>query len=53
MPSFEELPAGCRFSDRCPLADEGCRRREQENVELSPGHWVRCGKCRELVKRDA
>ena len=53
MPSFEELPAGCRFSDRCPLADESCRRREQENVELSPGHWVRCGKCRELVKRDA
>lgn len=24
MPSFEEMPRGCRFAARCPYRDEGC-----------------------------
>lgn len=40
-----EVPnSGCAFADRCPIADEGCRRAEPEIVELSPGHGVACYK---------
>lgn len=37
-------PPGCRFSNRCALADQGCRRAEPPLVEVSPGHHVACFK---------
>ena len=44
MPSFEELPSGCRFSDRCPYAAEKCRVEKPEMIEISTGHAVRCNR---------
>ncbi len=37
-------PPGCRFSSRCPLADELCRREEPPLMQVEPGHWVACHK---------
>jgi oligopeptide/dipeptide ABC transporter ATP-binding protein len=36
--------AGCRFADRCPIGDAGCRRAEPDAIEVSPGHSVACFK---------
>ncbi len=36
------IPAGCRFSSRCPLASERCRREPPALRELAPGHRVAC-----------
>jgi peptide/nickel transport system ATP-binding protein len=33
---------GCRFADRCALADEICRREDPPLVEVAGGHWARC-----------
>jgi oligopeptide/dipeptide ABC transporter ATP-binding protein len=35
---------GCRFADRCPRADGGCRKSEPAAVEIAPGHVVACFK---------
>ena len=35
---------GCRFADRCPLADAGCRMEEPPARELAQGHFVACFK---------
>lgn len=37
-------PPGCRFSNRCPLADEGCRKAEPQLREAAPDHYVACFK---------
>lgn len=42
MPSFEALPSGCRFSDRCPYATERCCREEPGWHTLEDGHLVHC-----------
>ncbi len=44
VPDLMFLPRGCRFSDRCPLADQGCREREPEFEEAGEGHFVACFK---------
>ncbi|NLM84669.1 MAG: ABC transporter ATP-binding protein [Clostridiales bacterium] len=35
-------PPGCRFSDRCPEATEKCCKQPPPDVEVSPGHIVKC-----------
>ena len=42
VPSPFEMPIGCRFSPRCPYAQEKCRREMPPLSELDKGHWVRC-----------
>ena len=42
VPSPLNVPAGCRFSTRCPLATDRCRSEEPELVEVTPDHRVRC-----------
>ena len=41
VPSLWELPKGCKFVDRCPAAQELCRKQEPALVQLGSSH-VRC-----------
>jgi peptide/nickel transport system ATP-binding protein len=40
-PSLANLPQGCAFRPRCPLASEECREAPASR-EWRPAHWVRC-----------
>jgi peptide/nickel transport system ATP-binding protein/oligopeptide transport system ATP-binding protein len=42
VPNLAEVPLGCRFRDRCPLALESCRDVDPALVEVAPGHRVAC-----------
>jgi peptide/nickel transport system ATP-binding protein len=42
VPSPAELPSGCSFAPRCPLADDTCRVAMPPIVEVLPRHDVRC-----------
>ncbi len=42
VPSAADLPDGCRFADRCPLADARCRREQPPVAEISDLHRVAC-----------
>jgi len=44
VPSLASRFAGCRFSDRCPFADDNCRRQSPPVVEVASGHVSRCWK---------
>ena len=35
-------PAGCRFHPRCPFADQVCKTRKPDLVEMAPGHLCAC-----------
>ncbi len=41
-PDLRQLPPGCRFQDRCPLAVEACRVREPLPVPVGDGHEAAC-----------
>lgn len=41
-PSAVNLPQGCRFASRCPMAQELCRTTAPELRELADDHLVRC-----------
>jgi peptide/nickel transport system ATP-binding protein len=41
-PDLIQLPTGCKFHPRCPLADERSRREEPELTEVESGHQVAC-----------
>jgi oligopeptide/dipeptide ABC transporter ATP-binding protein len=43
VPLLNQIPPGCRFQNRCPLADGTCTA-EQQITEVKEGHKVRCGK---------
>ena len=42
VPSPINLPGGCRFHTRCPIAREYCSRLAPVWRELKTGHWVYC-----------
>ncbi|MBS4211048.1 ABC transporter ATP-binding protein [Neobacillus rhizophilus] len=42
LPNPANPPLGCRFSTRCPLADERCRLEEPPLEQVSEGRWVAC-----------
>ncbi|MEW6046835.1 MAG: ABC transporter ATP-binding protein [Bacillota bacterium] len=42
IPSPIDLPKGCRFHPRCPVAEPECRAAEPELQEVAPGQWVAC-----------
>ena len=41
-PEPTNLPEGCKFHPRCPRACKACSRGEIANVEIEPGHFVKC-----------
>ncbi len=42
VPSLRDIPAGCRFRDRCPLATPKCLEEPPLLDEKCPGRRVRC-----------
>ncbi len=44
VPSLASAFAGCRFSGRCPFADEHCRSLLPPLADVGPGHVSRCWK---------
>ncbi|MDX1604547.1 MAG: ABC transporter ATP-binding protein [Candidatus Competibacterales bacterium] len=49
VPALHETVAGCRFSNRCPLADDGCRAAEPPLREERLEHHVACYKSAQVV----
>lgn len=42
IPSPINLPPGCRFASRCPIASERCRTEEPQLREIGPRHQIAC-----------
>ena len=42
VPSLRNLPAGCKFGDRCENAWDKCRKQEPKLIEAGQEHLVRC-----------
>jgi oligopeptide/dipeptide ABC transporter ATP-binding protein len=42
IPNPIDPPPGCRFSTRCPLVQDVCRRETPPFEEKAPGHWAAC-----------
>jgi len=42
MPDPADLPSGCKFHERCSHMREECKEIIPDNVEVEPGHNVRC-----------
>jgi peptide/nickel transport system ATP-binding protein len=48
IPRPDQLPPGCIFAPRCPLAEEACRVARPPLVEAEPAHRTACIRWREL-----
>jgi peptide/nickel transport system ATP-binding protein len=42
VPNPIDLPSGCRFHPRCPLAEERCKQIDPPYMEISPTHKAAC-----------
>jgi oligopeptide/dipeptide ABC transporter ATP-binding protein len=42
VPTVDTMPAGCRFSTRCPFVEETCREVSPPLTNLGAGHEVAC-----------
>ncbi len=42
VPTLKDLPDGCRFNNRCPHADDRCRREQPPLSRAGDGHLVAC-----------
>ena len=52
-PSLMNLPSGCSFSPRCPLAIDVCRETEPDLLDTDrPDHVSRCHRWKELAEID-
>jgi len=48
VPDLRDLPAGCRFADRCPLRIEKCTLEEPPIETVAPGRLSRCWRARDV-----
>lgn len=42
VPDPIDLPPGCRFHPRCPVAEARCRQYDPPEIQISPGHKAAC-----------
>jgi oligopeptide/dipeptide ABC transporter ATP-binding protein len=42
VPPVEDLPPGCAFQPRCPIAIDTCAQETPRLIEVGEGHWARC-----------
>ncbi len=47
LPSPIDLPDGCHFAARCPMACEACTRQTPVLREIQKGHWAACLRLKE------
>ncbi len=55
IPSPINLPSGCSFHTRCPVAAEACKSTLPQPEEISPGHMASCLRIKEggnIISRD-
>jgi len=52
MPDPANLPSGCRFHDRCDIAEAKCSEESPPYTEVEPGHFSRCHFCKAEVKKN-
>ena len=50
VPSFQNLPKGCKFSDRCPEVMDKCHTIEPNLKRIESDQWVRCHLSDEMMK---
>ena len=48
VPALTDMPAGCRFNNRCPHADAHCVSSDPDITDAQDGHLVACHKWRSL-----
>jgi oligopeptide/dipeptide ABC transporter ATP-binding protein len=48
VPSPINLPSGCTFHPRCPLATDVCREKEPEFAEINQSHSTACHHWKEV-----
>jgi oligopeptide/dipeptide ABC transporter ATP-binding protein len=48
VPKPDELPPGCKFSNRCPHMIPDCQKEEPALREIIPGHFSRCIRSEEI-----
>ena len=51
VPSPANPPSGCYFHPRCPYVADTCRVEEPQLEEITPDHYVRCHRVRDLTLR--
>lgn len=42
VPTLKDMPTGCRFAPRCPMATQKCKEEQPALVDVTAGHQVRC-----------
>jgi peptide/nickel transport system ATP-binding protein len=50
LPSLRNLPTGCIFAPRCPLAIDYCMHNKPKPIEAMPGHMVSCHRWPEIAE---